>query len=95
MVHIVFVWREVLISDGKRCSNGLKDTIRYLLYSLSNIQNLNKNNLLVASEFRDLSFEGKTGLEETPKSMSPKQVQTCWLGVSEKARQVKFKNGVE
>ena len=51
VVHIVFVWREVLISDGKRCSNGLKDTIRYLLYSLSNIQNLNKNNLLVASEF--------------------------------------------
>ena len=51
VVHIVFVWREVLISDGTRCSNGLKDTIRYLLYSLSNIQNLNKNNLLVASEF--------------------------------------------
>ena len=51
VVHIVFVWRKVLISDGKRCSNGLKDTIRYLLYSLSNIQNLNKNNLLVASEF--------------------------------------------
>lgn len=51
VVHLVFVWREVLISDGKRCFNGLKDTIRYLWYSLSNIQNLNKNNLLVASEF--------------------------------------------
>ena len=84
----VFFLREVPIFDGKICANGRKNTIQSLLYCLSMSQQRSKleSKQLVGRQWvLDVYFwgEDRSGTNR-PKSMSPKQVQTCWLGVSKK-----------